>query len=1473
MSLAKFWPKTPECSTLVKNNCLPSPLGMIRIMSERPENPQNNPGQSGWHSPREATPWQPGEQPTPSTIGWRTMKALPDDMDTAPEKRGDWHLPQESDTIFSPADEITVSPVPTTGTSPVVIRPEDLLAEIVGQKRAQAALRPEDLVPQRRKKEDETVAADAVQEGETILVDEASTALPNVEDDDEELTMSEYIALASLAQGMDQPTNINVADLSPAERALYNVASQYASELPAETRPDTGATVTLQDTSQQTASQAADYARQQLAQLQGGTGQEPVSFTQAPTVPQYTPEQIQLAQQFRETKRQVQVLRQMQAQGQIAPQELEARLQQFTILDPQGNWWMIGLDTDQWYRYNNSNGQWDLATPPVPLDAGAVRTETGLGSVAPDVMAGSLPYLPDSAQEVSPEEFSDYDASRYSAAQQQYSQQYGIQDTPIPRPGQPVNDPNLTVVGASVDQTMLSNAAPTMQGLNYVDSQATMPSASVDYLEDEYAPISEVISQPRPIATGLEDPNLYIPSPDFEAQAERQQQSALFYVAVAGVGLIICGLLSVAMFAWYAQSQYDAIVGEWRDEIASLGSGEVDFQTARILAADGSTIAEITGEEGARTLVSIEEGQVSPFFVHAIVSSEDPRFYENPGFDVWAVGRAFLQNLTAGEVVSGASTITQQIVRERVIGSNLVTFDRKLTEVLVALEVANTYTKNQILDIYINEFFYGEQSYGVEAASQFYFGVPAADLNAAQAATLVGILPAPSSANPVVAPLESFNNMRVVLNRMLEANCIQFQHGQWAATGTPFCVNEDTVVDGAQLLILDESGEIEGGLIQVQIAQVETRRYEPRQSDILYPHFVYYVLGELDAAYGRGAYIDRGFTVYTTLNPDMQDASEEALQTAVESLSLNGAVTGATIVMEPQSGAIRAMVGSPDFYDVEAEGQNNNTLTLQQPGSAIKPVLYTAALMGGPNGYYTPATILWDVPTRFPLNDGTSYAPTNFDNRTRGPVPLRYALQQSLNIPAVKTYAFLGGEAFVTTANAMGINFDPNPDDEIVPTFGLATAIGATEVSLYDLTHAYATLANDGIYTPLYVVDRITEGTPNGNQIDVELTGNLDHSTQLQVVSPQVAYLMQNILSDDTARSTVLNDVGSSFSPNGLISGASLGLPNQNYVAAKTGTNNTESGNPSRIWTVGFTNDYAVGVWVGTLDQGTPMSGNVSGLAGAAPAWNSIMRAVQGSSNPGPFQAPPQVVQDNICFYTGTIATDSCPTRIAELFWQSQPPAPADQGFVQSIAIDSWTGLRANEWCNENVVTQTFANVGDAFAYQWLNNTAQGQRILQILSLPANLPPPPAGECQQGAPLPTVRINFPQENTQVLENVAITGQVSANDLNRWELQISEVGTDNFRSIMPAPNTSQVPVAGSTLFEWNSRTVQNGEYILRLAAFSNTNGGYIFDEVRIRVQNIPPTATPQPTQPPAVSTLPFDPLIPTATNDPFSGNGS
>jgi membrane peptidoglycan carboxypeptidase len=1169
--------------------------------------------------------------------------------------------------------------------------------------------------------------------------------------------------------------------------------------------------------------------------------------------PQLTPQEIELAAQFRETRDQVRVLKQMHDAGQLDYQELQRRLQQLSILDPQGRWWMLGVNTDRWYRYDDTSGQWVESQPPVPLDAGSPRTVTSdLDPV--DVVGGSLPQLPTDRQ-VSPEEFSeDYDPTLYSQAQEQYNEQYGAQpgDTPIPYGGQPSIDPNLTQVGSTFDRTSLSGADPTVQNMNAVPYDATMQSASV-YGDQTVGGMMEGAQQ-REVYEGEPEYNLGQQAPTFEEQAQRERRGILTFVLVGVFALAVFGLVAVIGFVLYVQNLYNNTVEPYRGSIASLANYQPDFQTARILDANGDLIVERTGEEGDRIPVSLIEGEVSPYFIHAVVSSEDPTFYENPGFDLLSVIRAFLQNLGAGEVVSGASTITQQIARNLVLDDTTVSADRKLTEVFVALEIANSYSKNEILDIYINESYFGNLAYGVEAASQFYFEKSASELNMAESALLVGVLPAPAVTDPVSNRDQAFRNMIVIVDRMIEAGCLNFQHGQWADPGEFFCINENTLVDSGggsetRLFTIRSDGSF-GGPLSIQIAQVEASDYQPRTSETRYPHFVAFVEGQIDAIFGPGALNERGFTVQTTLIPRLQDTAERSLIEGVSQFSINGVQTGGVIVIDPNTGAIRALVGSPDFNDETINGQVDTTRTYQQPGSAIKPILYTAAISGAsPNGYLTPASILWDVPSRYDVG-GQIYEPLNFDRQYRGPVSVRTALQQSLNIPAVKAYQFVGQNTFVEVAGRLGIDFL----DEAV--FGLPTALGANEVTLIDLTHAYATIANDGRFVPLFAIESIQDS--GGAAVSLPERGE-----PRQVITPQTAYVMQNILSDDSARAP-------QFGANSLLSGASFGLPNQGYVAAKTGTTDDEND----LWTVGFTNNYAVGVWMGTVLDSTSTTGDLTGSRVAAPVWHAVMTEAIGGRDPGTFDVPTGVVQDTVCRLTGTLAPQgsNCPNRVTEIYIQSQPPPGPDEGYVQTIGIDSWTGLRANQWCPENVVQQTFADIDDPFAVSWLNTSGQG--ILQTLGLPSNLQSPPEQECQQGQPLPTIRLNNPSEGSVVEGELVITGQVSAQDLQRWQLLIAPVNSEQFSAITDAA-TNQVPTAGTTLTTYDTRQLADGSYTLRLAAYSQS-GGFVFDDVVVNIDNPDPTPTPFPTQTPlptsttapiVVSPLPFE-EVNTPTPDPF-----
>ena len=1457
-------------------------------MSELSENAQNH-KRGAWHASESGSTWQPSAEAGPSQVARRTVKALPDDLQAEPSERGLWHQPAPKDTRFTAEDEITIDEQARTTDAQrpaaTAVRPEDLLNEILNTERRQ---RPEDQIPVQS---DDAGAPTDDTTGDGMSGLEALGALDDA-DDDESFSMSEWSALASLEENAQpsqsvQLDDFDTQDLSPAERALYKAASAAADELPASDSTAETAQPTTDNAPQHSGPQqgegesAAEYAARMARQYGGDIGGEPTQQLDStgaaqgtqpypsaaqgqqeqPAEAQLTPEEQQLAEQFRETRRQVEVLRQMFNQGQIDYQELQTRLQSLTIADNGGTWWMIGYETNKWYRYNSQSGQWEEAQPPILQKAAQSAPRTATSDLDPnEVIGGSLPYMPTDQQQA-PEQSSQYGTQ---TGQTQQSGQYGYEDRPLPRPGQPAIDNNATIVGESFDRDRLSYADDTLENLEIVDAtgeqgmdqQATMPSAS-DYDYDysgQYGNQYQGVEAPMDSQQAVETAPEYDTSYESPAAQQARQGRRVSALAVGGILLILVivgGLVGAIGFFWYATNQYEQIVTPYRDNIQALGSRPVEFQTARILDANGDVIVELTGEEGAREVVDIDAGEVSPFFIHAVVSSEDPRFYQNPGVDPVRIVRAFWENLTAGEIRSGASTITQQIVRSVILEDTSVSFDRKLVEAFVAMEVASQYSKTDILDIYINEFFFGNQSYGVEAAAEFYFDSSAADLNMAQSAMLVGLLPSPNATNPVVNREAAFSNMRVVLERMIDTGCLDFEHGRWAGEGQ-FCINENTTIDDGsgnqrQLYTLrrdEDNGLVFGGPLSLQIGQIEIASYDPRSEQLQYPHFVRYVTEIIERQYGPDALTRDGFTVYTTLVPRIQEVAEQALAAQASTLGRNGIQTGAVIVTDPTSGAIMALVGSPDFYNQEIRGQLDNTRTFHQPGSAIKPIIYTAALEADNGDYYTPATILWDVPTSYDLGNGQTYTPTNFNpNQYLGNVPMRTALQQSLNIPAVKTYLDIGEQDFRQMADNLGVGFQEGS------TFTIASALGTNETSLMDLTHAYATIANDGLYQPLFAIQRITREL-DGSEQDVEL---LPRQQPYQAVNANVAYLMQNILSDHAAR-------GSAFGPEGeALAGSQFGLPNIDAVAAKTGT----SQEARDLWTVGFTNNVAVGVWMGTLDNTTNVTGNLTGARAAAPIWNAVMREALINNNPGTFVDPGGIVEDTVCIATGTQAPDpqsgSCPTnRITEVFVNGQLPPPPSEGFVQTIDIDSWTGLRANQWCSDNVVTETFSDINDPFAVNWLNTTQQGRNLLSRLNISVPLESPPAGECQQGQTLPTITLGFPTDGVTLNNIVSITGRVVADDLARWQVQYARANTQNFQ---PINLTQNMQIQNDELAQWDTTTVPNGQYTVRLEAYSQS-GGFIFRTANVTVQNIQPTATPTtapvvaPTTAPGFTPLPF-----------------
>ena len=1041
----------------------------------------------------------------------------------------------------------------------------------------------------------------------------------------------------------------------------------------------------------------------------------------------------------------------------IAFAEYRRLLYDAMVQDEAGAWWMIDAENEQWYRYDAEGSQWMEDLP------AALRDLRGDAASAQAETAWDAPQAGDPIHD-----------------------RRGVKIGTVP----PATDRDYTFPGTAA----FSDELPDQKATVRTDSaEATLPSDVAGYELEDSPIVKEVLDSRR-------------------VRARRRLISLLAVTLMLGLIALIAAALGIML--WYRDA-----VEPFQAAVAELASYSPEFQTARIFDRDGNVIAALNSQQtGARTTVPLED--ISPYMIHAIVSQENERYFEDPGFDPIAIARAFIQNISMGGIESGASTITQQIARNMVLRDAEVSVARKVNEILVALEIARHYDKNVILELYLNEVFFANQNYGVEAAAQFYFGHGADALNFAEAALLASIVPAPVQNDPVINRPLAMQGMRATMRKMIDAGCLQFQHGDWPQQG-PFCIREGEAVMNDEVLVRRNSaGEIAGGLAIVQIAEIEAAEFSPLNVRLRYPHFVHYIQAQVEAEYGVNALFQRGFHIYTTLDAAVQEVAQDALSEQVGRLVSSGVSTGAVMVTDPQSGAIRAMVGSHDFED-DIAGQVNNALTFQQPGSAIKPIVYTAALGDYQGNYLTPASILWDVPVTYDLGAGQTYAPVNFDRRFHGPVSLRVALQNSYNVATVKAHLFSGTERFADMAQRFGLRFP----DGFQPT--IASALGATEVRLYDMMAAYGVFANGGQRTPLYAIERITE-TIDGREVEIEREAR---PAAQPAIAPALAYLMQNILSDDDARRPT-------YPPGSVLTLESIGIPTRNTVAAKTGTSNDSRD----LWTMGFTREAVVGVWLGTYNN-APTFGT-TGFNSAAPVWHEVMAAALAGRTPAAFENPGGVVAREICRTTGTLNYPDCPEPTTGLFVQDQFPPDAGQGFIQTAVIDSWTGLLANDFCRDYAIEQTFVATDDLSAIDWLNTTAEGQDYAESMDLSLPAAAPPTGYCVQGQGLPAVSISSPNEGAVLRGLVEIRGQAQAPDFSHYELLYARAEQPQTFTPISA-SLVQVPQYGGLLGTWDIAAggIPTGSYILRLLATSLT-GGSIERDVNLLVDN--PLPVPEPT---------------------------
>lgn len=843
------------------------------------------------------------------------------------------------------------------------------------------------------------------------------------------------------------------------------------------------------------------------------------------------------------------------------------------------------------------------------------------------------------------------------------------------------------------------------------------------------------------------------------------------------------------------------------------------FETTRIYDRNGNVLYEILDPNaGRRTYVTLDE--ISPYLVAATIATEDKSFYSHPGFDWMAIVRAFWQNTQEGEVASGASTITQQLARLLVLQPEEryeQSYMRKVREALLAAEITRRYAKDEILELYLNEIYYGYLAYGIEAAAETYFDTSADKLTLSQASFLAGLPQAP-------AVYDVFNNREAtklrhqsVLTLMYEASqeqsCIYVSNNPQR-----ICIDADTAVAA----YVDLEGVV----------------FEPPNIEIRYPHWVTYVRSLLETQYDAQTIYRSGFSIYTTLDPGLQDAAEEIVARQVASLESHNANSGALVAIRPATGEILAMVGSADFYNEAIDGQvNMATSPTRQPGSAIKPLTYLAAFEKG----WTASTLLWDVPSEFPPSGDPNdprppYVPVNYDGRFHGPVTVRTALANSYNIPAVKALQFVGvyddpqtsgEEGMVALARRLGITSLTRPD------YGLSLTLGGGEVSLLELTGAYSVFANGGRRVAPVAITRITDH--NGNVLY-----QYEPPAGDQVVRPEHAYLISSILADNEARSPMF----------GLSS--VLALPFQ--AAAKTGTTNDFRDN----WTVGYTPDVAVGVWVGNPDY-TPMV-NTSGLTGAAPIWAEFMqRAVQQlvGSSATPFFRPAGIVDRVICTVSGTEPSQWCSSQRSEVFAADQLPLPSSQDLWSRVLFDTWTGLRASAACADYTDEEFALNVTDVWAVAWIQNDSQGRSWAEQNGFSDPILFAPARECRAEDPRPNLNfasLSEGQTLTTSPVDIYAVAFASADFLN-FKLEYG-IG-DNPVEWIALTEGNQPVTQAALIYKWDLSEIPPGVVTLRLTMNSirNTSARRL---VHLNIQV--PTRTPTPT---ATATATLTPT-PTAT---------
>lgn len=772
--------------------------------------------------------------------------------------------------------------------------------------------------------------------------------------------------------------------------------------------------------------------------------------------------------------------------------------------------------------------------------------------------------------------------------------------------------------------------------------------------------------------------------------------------------------------------------------------------------------------------ISVKGADIPQYLKDATVAIEDKEFYKHQGLSTSGIIRA-LVNIFVFRNFQGGSTLTQQLVKN-VLLTQERTLPRKMKEAILAIQIERKYKKDEILQMYLNEAPYGGTAVGVEAASEFYFAKPAKELTLVECAILAGLPQAPSRYSPILGdPKAYISRTESVLRRMREDGYISPLQEAEAKKSLP------TVVFAKS-----------GGLLRA-------------------PHFVAYVKEQLVEKFGEKAVESGGLRVTTTLDWKLQEQMQKIVQEEVDKAKYLKVSNGAAVAIDPTTGEILGMVGSKDYTATDAGGFKFNVATqgLRQPGSAIKPITYATAFKQG----YTPATLLLDVDTKYPSGDPVKpeYNPKNYDGKYRGPIQLRFALANSINTIAVKVTGLVGIKDILRTAYDLGIT-SLEPTDDNVRRLGLSITLGGGEVKLLDLTSAFGVFATGGLRQDPVSILKVEDAKGR-------VLFERKMSASRRVLGADGAYLVSNILSDNDARKDVFG-----LSSYLFIKGKT--------VAVKTGTTDDKRDN----WTVGFTPHIVVGTWVGNNDN-SPMNPLLaSGVTGAAPIWNRIMREALKDRPDEPFTKPDNIVELEIDAYGGGLTVPGYPTR-KELFIKGTEPTKPSL-IYQTLKISKKEGNKlANvvEVASGDYDTRTYIifREQDPVSSDGKNRWQEGIDAWIASQGDPKFHPPT--ETYQGTNQIALNVKSPSDNTQYGNSVTVDAEaVGLRDITKMEIFLDGVLVKS--------------VSGKSINE--TMTLTNGSHVIRVKA-TDSSGTTAERDMHVGINQPYATPTPTPTTTPSI----------------------